>query len=84
MARSSQRPRGIGLTEQYPIEIVDVDRALALDAARLKDRRRVSFADCLVISLARQLNVAVVTGDADFRQVEDLVPIEWLPSASAQ
>jgi len=49
--------------------MIDVDRALALDAARLNARHGLSFANYLAISVARRPNAAVVTGDADFRQV---------------
>jgi predicted nucleic acid-binding protein len=67
------------VAQALAIEFIDVDRPLALSAARLKGLHRMSYADCLAAALARRESAAVVTGDPDFRQVEDLVAIEWLP-----
>lgn len=66
--------------EEYRIAVVDVDRDLALEAAYLKARYRLGYADCFVAALARRLDAAVVTGDPGFRQVEQLVAVEWLPT----
>ena len=40
-----------------------------------------SYADCFAAALAQRESAAVVTGDPDFRQVEQLVAIDWLPTA---
>jgi len=74
----------LAAVDQLPIEIVDVDRALALSAARLKAASGIGYADCFVAALAQRLDAAVVTGDLDFRQVEHLVAVEWLQSADTQ
>ena len=66
---------------EFTLEIVDIDRVLAIMAARLKGLYRMSYADCLAAALSQQLDAPVVTGDADFKQVEDLVAIEWLPAS---
>jgi len=70
--------------EEYAPAVIDVNRELALAAAHLKARYRMSYADCLAAALAQRLGAAVVTGDPDFRQVEHLVPIEWLQSGDTQ
>ena len=67
--------------DQSPIQMVDVDRPLTLAAARLKAATGVGYADCFVAALAQHLGAAVVTGDPDFRQIEGVVSIEWLPGA---
>ncbi len=67
--------------EEYAIEMVDVDRELALAAAHLKGSYRMAYADCLAAALAQRLDAAIVTGDPDFRQIDDLVAIEWLTGA---
>jgi predicted nucleic acid-binding protein len=74
----------LGRMEEYPIELVDVDRELALRAAYLKGSHRIAYADCLAAALAQRLGGTVVTGDPDFRQVEHLVPIQWLRSGDTQ
>ena len=63
---------------QAAIEVVDVDRALALVAARLKAITRVGYADCFAAALAQRLGAAVLTGDPDFQRLEGAVAIEWL------
>jgi len=60
--------------------LVDVDRSLALAAAYIKGFHRLSYADCLAAALAQRLNGAVVTGDPEFKQIESLVTVEWLPT----
>lgn len=66
--------------DQLPVKAFDVDRDLALQASALKANTRMGYADCFAAALAQRLGAAVVTGDPDFRQVEQSVPIEWLPT----
>jgi predicted nucleic acid-binding protein len=70
----------LAANDQLPIAIVDVDQELALRAARLKATTGIGYADCFAAALAQRLGAAVVTGDPDFRQVEHLVDIDWLPA----
>lgn len=65
----------------YQIEAMDVDWDLALAGAEIKGTYRMSYADCIAAALARRLDATLVTGDPEFRQVEGLVAIEWLPRA---
>ncbi len=65
--------------DDYTIELINVDRPLALSAAVLKARYRMSYADCVAAALAERLEASVVTGDPEFRQVEHVIAIEWLP-----
>lgn len=64
--------------QQLPIDIIDVDQQLALDAAAIKGVHRISYADCIAAALAQRLDATLVTGDDGFRQIADL-KIEWLP-----
>jgi len=68
----------LGAVESSPIKIVDVDRSLALAAARLKASFGIGYLDCFVAALAQQLQATVVTGDPDFKKVESIVNVEWL------
>jgi len=67
--------------DQFPIEIVEVDRPMALSAARLKAAAGVGYADCFVGALAQHLGGTIVTGDPDFHRIEDVVSVQWLSSA---
>jgi len=74
----------LGRVREYGIDILDVDEEMALSAARLKAASGIGYADCFVAALAQRLGAAVVTGDSDFRKLEDTVlpgRIEWLPGA---
>jgi len=61
-----------------PIEIVDVDMQLAREAARFKATKRISYADCFVAALAKLHKGEVVTGDKEFKALEDEVKISWI------
>lgn len=69
--------------DELPIELVDVDRGLAREAARLKARGGMSYADCFAAALALREEGAVVTGDPEFERIEDVVPVVWLPRSEA-
>ncbi len=72
--------RVLGKVREFTIEFIDVDRSLALRAARLKGFYKIAYADCMAAALAQALDAPLVTGDRDFEMIENL-NIEWLPSA---
>ncbi len=69
--------------DEYPLEIVGVDRELALAAAHLKARHGMGYVDCMAAALAQHLGATLVTGDTDFRKVEGTVAVEWVVVAGA-
>lgn len=76
--------QALAFIDQSPVQLLDVDRSLALAAARLKAATGMGYADCFVAASAQLLDSTVVTGDLDFRQMEEEVAIEWLPQAKSQ
>jgi predicted nucleic acid-binding protein len=63
------------------IEIVGVDAGnldLVRQAAIYKATRRFSYADAFAAALAKIRNAELVTGDREFRAVEDEIKIAWL------
>ena len=79
------RERGTGkadetlaIIEQLPVAIVDADKSLAVLAGRLKAVYPIAYADCFAAALANQLNTKVVTGDPEFKKLENGVGVEWL------
>jgi len=66
----------------YAVTLVEIDRELAIAGAHLKSAHPISYADCIAAALAQRLDAAVVTGDADFRRLEHLVRVEWLPATT--
>ena len=63
---------------RYPIELVDADRALTYQATKLKGKYKIAYADCFAAALAGRMNVTVVTGDPEFRKLENDIDIEWI------
>ena len=67
------------ILERWPVQIVESDRDLILQAAAIKAQRRMGYLDCFPAALAMRQNAAVATGDTGFKAVEDMVAIHWLP-----
>ncbi|MGO9138010.1 MAG: type II toxin-antitoxin system VapC family toxin [Syntrophales bacterium] len=61
-----------------PIRLIPVDLDLAKKAAEFKAKKKMSYADCFAAALAKLRNATLVTGDEDFRHVENEVKILWL------
>ncbi|MBU0479664.1 MAG: type II toxin-antitoxin system VapC family toxin [Proteobacteria bacterium] len=69
----------VALLDQYPLELISADRGLTLAAATFKGKYKVAYADCFAAALGQQLNATVLTGDPEFKQLENEVKILWLP-----
>jgi predicted nucleic acid-binding protein len=66
------------IIEQLPITIIDADKALTLQAAKLKAMYPVAYADCFAAALGIMKKCKVVTGDPEFKKMSDFVKIEWI------
>jgi predicted nucleic acid-binding protein len=63
------------------IELVGVDEEnleLVRQAAIYKATRRLSYADAFAAALAKIRNAELVTGDHEFKVLEDEIKIDWL------
>jgi ribonuclease VapC len=69
----------IATIDQLPIMVVEADRKLTFAAAHLKAHHPISYADAFALALAQQKQAVLLTGDPEFRKVESLITIEWLP-----
>ncbi len=63
---------------QLGIGFIDADWDLAHEAAGFKSKHKMSFADCFAAALAKQKKAHLITGDQEFRQVEQDVIVDWL------
>ncbi len=70
--------RLIAAIDQLPITVIEADRPLTFAAAHLKAQYPISYADAFALALAQQRQAALLTGDLEFRKVEQLVTVEWL------
>lgn len=64
--------------KNMPIELVEVNKELTLQAARLKARGGLAYADCFAAALAKIEKAVLLTGDKDFKQVENEIEIRWI------
>ncbi len=71
--------KAIAAIEQLPVDVPAADRVRTFAAAHIKAHYKVSFADAFAIALAQESAATVVTGDPEFKAVEKLIPILWLP-----
>ena len=62
----------------YPVAIVDADRELTLEAARLKAKYTIAYANCFPLALAKLKNASLLTGDPEFKKTEEEVEFIWL------
>lgn len=69
----------VAALDQLPITVVEADRKLTFAAAHLKAHYPISYADAFALALAQEKQAILVTGDPEFRKVETLAQIEWLP-----
>lgn len=67
------------LRGDLPVSVVDATRPRVLEAARLKARFAIALADAFAVQVAREKDVALVTGDPEIRAVEKAggVRVEW-------
>ncbi len=65
--------------EQLPVQMLDATRERVLAAAHLKASHAVSYADAFAVAAAQEFDAVLLTGDPEFKAVEKLISIEWLP-----
>ncbi|MBI2893470.1 MAG: type II toxin-antitoxin system VapC family toxin [Deltaproteobacteria bacterium] len=64
-AGEAKAEQALRLIRSYPIEIVPAKEEVAIEAARLKAKHSVPYADAFVVALARLEHASVATGDPD-------------------
>ncbi|MFN6962666.1 MAG: type II toxin-antitoxin system VapC family toxin [Pyrinomonadaceae bacterium] len=77
-AGAAEADRTIQLLREIGVKFVELDWPLTKTAAAFKVKGGISLADCYAAAAAKQNKASLVTGDAEFRQVEDEVSIVWL------
>jgi len=86
------RTRGMEKAEYFvgtilnslPIQRVSNTLHDVLEAARIKARYAIAYADCFAIATALRENAPVVTGDPEFKKVEGMVRVEWIGAGRKQ
>jgi predicted nucleic acid-binding protein len=66
------------LIQTLPITLVEANKELTRDAARIKTVKRMAYADCFAVALARLKKAELYTGDPEFKAVEKDIKVVWL------
>jgi len=80
------RERGVHAADYFldiimpslPITLLTNSLNEVLEAARLKSRFTISYADCFAAASAIREKAEIITGDPEFKQLEKEVEIEWI------
>jgi len=51
---------------------------LTLEAARLKAKYRIAYADCFTAALGKLKKAEVITGDPEFRKLSKEIRVKWI------
>ena len=62
----------------FPIDIIDTDINLTKEAARIKAAKKLSYADCFAAGLTRIRKGELITGDKEFKSLENEIKIFWI------
>jgi len=66
------------LIQTLQIKLIEADKELTREAARLKAIKRMAYADCFAVALARLKKAELYTGDPEFKVVEKDIKVIWL------
>jgi len=75
---AEEADQGVSELKQLGIEFVEADWELSLEAAKFKAQHKMSLADCYAAALAKSSQGDLITGDHEFKQVEDEIKIDWM------
>jgi predicted nucleic acid-binding protein len=70
--------QGLDDLRNLGVQFVPVELGLALQAASLKSKYKMSLADCLAAALAQKTGAELITGDPEFKQAAAELRIVWL------
>jgi ribonuclease VapC len=64
--------------DKFPIQIVEVNKDLTYEAAKLKGKYRIVYTNCFAVALSVKLNASLVTGDPEFKKLRERISIQWI------
>ncbi|MFH1386852.1 MAG: type II toxin-antitoxin system VapC family toxin [bacterium] len=76
---AAEADRVIGMIKLWPLQFVGVKEDIAIIAGRIKAENKLSYADAYVMATALTNKAVIMTGDPEFKCIEDLIEIDWLP-----
>ncbi len=60
------------------VRIIDADWEITNIAAKFKVKGNISYADCFAAALTKQNKATLLTGDHEFKHLEDEISVVWL------
>ena len=63
---------------QLAIKVIIPSEEIIFSAAEVKAKYAISYADCFVAATALTYDASIITGDPEFRKIENLIKIEWI------
>lgn len=64
--------------DRYPIEIIDADKEITLEASKIKSAHKLSYADAFAAGLTKLKKAKLITGDKEFKSLSKEIKIEWI------
>lgn len=64
--------------DKYSVQLVEADKILTYEAAKLKAIYRIAYADCFAAALAIRLKAPLVSGDPEFRKLAGRINVQWV------
>lgn len=68
----------VKMLQDLRIQFEDADWTLTQEAARFKSQHKMSYADAFAAALAKVKKAELVTGDSEFKNLENEIKIQWL------
>jgi len=75
---TAEADKSIGTLRSWGVEFVPADWTHAKEAASLKSRHKMSYADAFAAALAKTRKAELMTGDPEFRTIGEYVKVCWL------
>jgi len=61
-----------------PITLVTNSLQEVIEAARIKAKYPLAYADCFAVATAYRQKAPLITGDPEFKKVQEIAEIDWL------
>ena len=74
----NEADQAVAELKELGIEFVDADWKMTRIAAAYKSKHKMSYADCFAAALAKVEHAELVTGDKEFKEVENTIKVVWL------
>lgn len=68
----------IKILNDLRIQVENVDWEITQEAARFKSQHKMSYADAFAAALAKIMKADLVTGDNEFKPLDDEIKIMWV------